>query len=324
MAKKRFRRRFEHSQLQLLSMFLSHGYSLQEALTQLDGSAGKLLEELEAGEAFESILMKYSPKGFHQYFRLFVQMMPLGEAMQAALELNEHQHKLRRRLAKKAVYPLFLFGLSFLLIQLFSKLIVPMMLQAFSALEGAENVMMLMEWMNRLCALILWVLGFVLLMIILLQHPRFRVHLLLSAARYSQSIRLYISYVFACCYTPLCVHGCATIDALQYLCASEDLLISGLAHRIHAKLLEGSELIDAFEAVSCFDAQLCAAIQRGLLLSCAEEMLQFYIEQAQHQLEALMKRIANLISLSAYLFVGALVLVVFQVMMLPLGILENI
>jgi type II secretory pathway component PulF len=123
---------------------------------------------------------------------------------------------------------------------------------------------------------------------------------------------------------PFVSKGLSTIDIFLHMQECESLWMKYIASKIHELLLEGHSYQNVYRLMNCFDNDWQQCVQRGIALANLEAMIQFYLDLAQKKLINAMRKLTIVIQVSAYLFIAMLVLFVFQIMLLPLSILETI
>lgn len=314
----------KESDLLLLITYLKHGYSLQEALPYFPKAYQLMNQKLEDGNSFESLLVHYVPKAIKADFCLYIQMMSIESALEAAIDHHTIHHLLQSEIQKKSIYPLFLLGLAFSLLQLFSQFVVPLIFTSFTMMNNNDTLFTYIQWMELICNLTMCLIFIFMIISCLCLHPKIKKYLILTSCRYLKGLRIYISYTFASAILPLLSQGIPTIDMMLHLSNHNILWIRSIARRIHLDLSQGYEFTDSFQQSGYFDHELIQTIERGLSLSSLESMITFYIELSKNKLLKLIKQLTLFIQICAYTFIALLVVLVFQIMLLPLSILETI
>ena len=309
--------------LQLFITYLKHGYSLQETIIYFPNIAKKLDESFIKGESFEAIIYECLPKYLQNDFKLFLKVLPLELAIEAAMKRKSIHRILLKDFRNKCAYPLFLFIFAFSLLQLFSRIVVPLMLSSFTMID-TNHMIYFVYGMDILCTLILFVSFIMMMICILCINANIRKFIILKGAKHIKIIRVYISLMLATYMIPFVSKGLSTIDIFLHMQECESLWMKYIASKIHEYLLEGHSYQNVYRLMNCFDNDWQQCVQRGIALANLEAMIQFYLDLAQKKLINAMRKLTIVIQVSAYLFIAMLVLFVFQIMLLPLSILETI
>lgn len=307
----------------ILITYLKHGYSLQETISLFPLSLSNIKKQIEKGNSLDHIVIHYLPKKYQADTLLFLKMLPLEIALEAALNKNNFQYHLWKELKQKSIYPIFLLLISFTLLQLFQYLIMPMMMSSFSFLENGNNSFILINILHIICNGIMICMVITLFILLCMLIPKIQSMILLRYAKHSKIIRTYLSLIFVSSMEPFVIHGIATIDIMEHLKEHQCLWLQELSQCIHQYLLQGYCFEDAFDATKCFDHEWLQCLKRAVRLSNINDMIHFYLEVAKQKLIKWMHRMIMIMQCITYGFIAALVLVVFQMMLLPLTMLET-
>jgi type II secretory pathway component PulF len=314
----------KESDISLLISYLKHGYSIQEALAYFPQAYKVMKDDLEQGTPFEQLLIAHLPKALRCDFKLYVKLMSVELALEAALKHQSIHHELLKELRNKSIYPIFLFLMAFALLQLFSRFIVPLMLSSFSMIDTNDVVFKYIKWMNLLCNGIIFFMIIVIGVCCLCIFPKIRKQIILFCAGKCRWISIYVSYRFVSYLYPFIIQGIPTIDFILHMNEHSSLWIGDISQRIDAYLNEGIDFKNAFIKTKLFDDEWIQCMERGLSLSRFEEMSKFYLCLSKERLLLMVKKLTILIQATAYIFIALLVVLVFQMMMLPLSILQTI
>lgn len=310
--------------LLLLITYLKHGYSLQEALPYFPKAYKYMKQPLEMGVAFEQILYQHLPHSLKSDFNLFQSKMPLELALEATIERKAIHKQLLTELRNKSLYPLFLFGLAFILLQVFSRFILPLMLSSFTMIEGSSSLIQYVWFMDIVCNVVVIILFSLFIILLFFMHPFLSKYLLLKGAMFLPIIRTYLSFMLVTCMLPLISNGISTFDIIIHLQTSKTPWMQTIAQQMHRQLLEGDAYEEVFSKLHYFDDDFIQCIHRGIALSNLEDMLILYLKLAKQKLMNAMRNLTIFIQIVAYVFIAFLVLFVFQIMLVPLSILETI
>ena len=136
-------------------------------------------------------------------------------------------------------------------------------------------------------------------------------------------IQKHISSHFALVYYHCVRMGIHTRTALQMLknCTSQPLFCF-LAEHVDLQLSKGNDLVEAV-GIQYLDASFQKLMKTIVLSASALSLLEGYLKVADAKRRKSMKQIGQLIQTIAYLFIAIMIVLVYQVLFLPLSMLER-
>lgn len=137
-------------------------------------------------------------------------------------------------------------------------------------------------------------------------------------------IRCYCSYLFAGYIKELDTCGIATMHALQFLQEVPISWMCEMAKRMQKRLEQGEAFLHVLETERLLSKQLYRCLQMRMLTQESDKPMQLYLIQQEQYWNHLLKKCSYLLQGIAYGFVAVLVILVFQILMLPLQMLETI
>ncbi len=283
-----------------------------------------LLRELEQGKALAELLVQGHHGSFYNHLRFFLKITSLSEAITSALEMDDVMKNMRSRMLKQARYPMLLFIMSFFTLYVFTAQILPQLMQSF-ALDEESNM-----WMSAIVILrgfAMMILGIVcVLLIVALIASRSSTWKLVSMTclRFTSLPQQYCSYLLAGYFAQLLHHGITTKNAFAFLTQCDaSVLLKHCTSKMEAQLQEGIPLEDCLSAQDWLDQAFVRMWMIAEHTHNMETSLRQYQRHQEAAWEQLLKRFGMGIQISTYLFVGIMVILVYQIMLVPLQMMES-
>ncbi len=146
----------------------------------------------------------------------------------------------------------------------------------------------------------------------------------LSNSEATRITSLFTSFLFAGYLLELIHQGVPTYTALQFLeNVSEETIFSVLQRRIMHRLEQGTDMLSAIEQESLIHDTCKQSFRIGISTNSLQSMLAVYLKQQELEWGRRLKKSALGIQCVSYIFVGIVVLLVYQIMLIPLSMLEQ-
>lgn len=304
---------------------LQNGYPYLEALQLLGKDTTRIREQLELGHSIEEILITQGTGRFFEHLSFFLKITSLSRAIDSSLQLYDFERNLLSRLLKKTAYPLSIFVFAYVMLLVFSTAIIPQMLQSFDQGEDFQGLLLGVSLLQGGCRLI----GVCALCLLagalhLRNKPAIRNALILRSTRLCKLASHVESYLFAGYMVELLKQGIPTRTALQYL---EQIRKGSLFCELHKHLMNGlqngEDILCVIEREVLLNDIFKQSFRIGSSTGSLCSMLQTGLQQQERTWERLLKRTAVTVQCIAYSFVGVVVLLVYQIMLIPLTMLEQ-
>lgn len=295
----------------MLMELLKSGCSLQDAIAFLPGDVTWLNDKLQAGEEFSTILQEDN-RPWIRHFTFFYRMSSLPVAMEEALRMTDFEEGLKKKFLRQSAYPMLILFLSFAMLQLFTSAIIPQMLESF-AMEEAFSLTQILLHILQICSMgfFICVIMALLAFLYLASHAKIRGRFLYTAAKKSEVIRCYCSYLFAGYIKELDTCGIATMHALQFLQEVPISWMCEMAKRMQKRLEQGEAFLHVLETERLLSKQLYRCLQMRMLTQESDKPMQLYLIQQEQYWNHLLKKCSYLLQGIAYGFVAVLVILVF-------------
>lgn len=311
------------TQLMYFAQLISKGYSLHHALQLLNKDDEHILIAIEQGESIEKII-EDSCKGCLKVFvTFFLNTTSIANALQCAIAMYQFEQDIRKKLIKQTAYPLFILVVSFFSVIMFSNVIIPQLIQNFEV-DGS----VIFEIVSLINYLSLILLGLLLLLIVLVVLCKLSKKLLYSGGlifvRYIGVVREWMSYYLSNYLIELDKHGMSTKHAFQFLQNVNDQpLLFIVVKKIYYDLQNGVEMMESIQNNPMISKNFKLHFTLGSSTNTFRDSLITYRDLQEKQWMNQIRKSSVLVQLISYSFVGILVICVYQIMLVPLQMLER-
>ncbi len=256
----------------------------------------------------------------------FLRFLPLSKALSLSLTLHEQTQASRKQFLKWTAYPMAMFIISLMGVQLFCLLCLPAlieMMKGFSVSTWMIEVMYHGLMIASIFLTLLILLGLTLSLWALSKKRIVMSVVVLYRLKLGFLVEKDLSLHFARLYFECMRLGIPTKTALAMLqqCKEEPLTVF-LAWHVEQVLIKGGNLQQAM-AIEYLDPSLEKLMKTAVLSSGALNLLEGYLEISLKKKEKRMSRAARMIQGAAYVFAAVMILLVYQVLFLPLSMLER-
>ncbi|MBR2802730.1 MAG: type II secretion system F family protein [Erysipelotrichaceae bacterium] len=325
------RKRLKKEECEALLALLQSGLPLQKALPLLAEKGNehllqRILNDLEAGRSGEETLCSLLPAGIAVSLKSLLKVLPLKAALQIAFELEEEDAAQRSAFLKQSAYPLFLLLFSLTGLYLFDLFGFDTLLSLLKSFQSDLYFFTVFRSILRVLIFGLYLLMILAGILFLLCRRRDRqVFLYLKTAPYLRSgiWQLYTSASFISFWNICSRAGLGSRDALQVLRSfKERPLISFLAYHVDEAFRKGAGMEEAVD-LHWLDPALKHFVHIALHAD-DRILLSRYSEMTREKLKRRLKRIGQAIQLGVYLFIGFLLIFIYQILFLPLQALSQL
>ncbi len=315
-----------------LKQLLESGFTLQDAITILYDKNNKeifdsLVKRLNNGESITAFFHFYCPKKYQPLFESFIQCMPFLESLSTCIEIVQAEDKNRKEMIHGMFYPTMLFVGVIVGVYLFNELILPNMIGLLAGFQIQSNQYVLLQSIIRysirfLCMVVIFT-GFMVLF--LFQKKQIvRSYQLISQYFPNGIFVQTISSQFARFFLECQKRNISTKDTLEILMhVHEQPCVSYIASILHQHLLKGETMMQALLETH-IEKTLLRFFRIAIISSNCEEMLEGYLEMVQLKKVIAIKRFSRYIQLLSYSLIGVVMIFVYQILMVPMTMLQNL
>ncbi len=315
-----------------IQRLLESGFSLRDTLNVLKDKTNQIafdsiLTRLRDGEDLNSFFHLYCPKQYRSLFESFIQCMPFLESLTTCIEIVEAQQKNKKEIIQGMFYPVMLFVGMLVGVYLFNEFILPNMISLLAGFQLKSNQYVNMQIIIKYLIRILMILSSILMIIVfgMLQKNHIVSTYQFISQYFPNTILVQsISSKFARFFLECQKRNISTKDTLRMLCGlTQQPCISYIAKEIDEHLMNGETMMEAVKQTR-MEETLLRFFRIAILSSSCEEMLEGYLKMVQIRKEQAIKRFSRYIQLFSYSLIGFVMIFVYQILMLPMSMLQNL
>lgn len=296
-----------------------------DALRFLHMDTSNLYERLEQGEDVLDVLLRDEKGRFYEHLRFFVSIMSLADAIQSSEALVTFEKELKTKFLKKSMYPVCILLFAYVMLWVFSSAIIPQMMNSFSMDDSFQTLSILVSVMKFFC-LSFALLSFSLLCtyLYLRMHQGLRSQLLYKHIAHLPVLKDYESYLLAGYLLEMQKRGISTKQAFSFLVTVDlDSVFHQMIVEIRNQLHKGQDYLCVVEQLGALNDSFSVAFKVGATSSNMETMLSSFMKQQEFVWDKTIKKLSVFLQIVSYTFVGFVVLIVYQIMLVPLSMLEQ-
>lgn len=278
---------------------------------------------LNEGQRIEEIVLHGNEGRFFELLHFFMELTSLHEAIQSAISMRNFEQQIKGRLIKQTAYPLFIFVFSFMTIYLFSNYIIPQLLNNFEAsdtfLFGVVNSIK-----NFATVLVIFLITCLFILMLFKFFYKLKVLFCEKTIFIFPLIKSIISYYLSSYLIELQSKGLSTRQAFKFLIGmNKKSLLNYVVVGINERLREGIDLSICINENEFLSKAFKLHYVIGSSTNNYEKSLDDFRSYQEKRWFQLIKKISATIQIMSYSLVGVLIICVYQIMLIPLQMLEN-
>lgn len=311
---------------------MENGFSFTDTLQILKTKRNEhrikyVLEKLEQGQTFKEVFSMLLPKGYRRYFDNFIRYLPVLESMRISVELASYEEKMKQKMMKDMVYPVVMLFVMFIGMYLFNGFVFPQMMTLMTSFEiNVTSYYFLRSFIQLLSWLVTILLVVGLLLWVVFQEPNRKCWLYRVLVKYvPDSLMVQKASAEFARYFLECVRvRISTIQTMKILLdIKEKPLVRLIAKELNDSLSKGESFEETLHTPFVEHA-LQQFFQIALHGSNCEKMLEGYLVMNQQRHIKQVRIFTRSVQLSCYGTIGLILLVIYQILMLPMQMLQNI
>ena len=315
-----------------IASLAANGFTLGECLEILEDENNEkcfrlIREHLEKGEEAGGVFSTYCPKRLSPYVSGFMRTLPFSEALPLAVMMSEAGRKSAGQYFSKTAYPAFLFLMMLVGSLCFTEICFPALTGMLEGFRTDISVFSAAAGIIRTASIItltalLFLTGFILYC--LQEEKQAAVYQRFAGRRWFRVVVEYASSQFIVFYTQCLKMNLHTRDCVAVIrTMKHHPVISWMAQVLDEALLQG-ERFDRAMHQKAFDPVLYRFLKIASQSDDASVMMDSYLQMANQRMLKKCRRFSALIQMCAYTGCGILLIIVYQILMLPLSVLSGI
>ena len=315
---------------QSLFTLMDSGISFQHSLNILERPNNTVVfdsirKHLEIGELAENFFIQFAPKKYRYYLSIFLSFVPMLESMSLTMEICSKQEKAKKQLKKGIVYPLGLLVGTCIGIEVFNSTVLPNMLNLMDSFKVTDSSMYITQYLiGILCHFVISVLCILFVSIYVGTRKKHIVSTYIFISKYFPN-GLFVQYAsnqFAMIFEECVKKNISTKMSISMLKQMRDFpLIAYIADVLERQCLQGDSFTQAISSIPIEQA-LVRFFTVAMYSSKVEVMLQGYIDMCQKRIKIQIQRFTHVVQSIAYGVIGIVIVFVYQILMLPMNVLQ--
>lgn len=312
--------------LTYLNKLLNTNLSLSECFELLKNKRNdkifkEIRKKLDEGELIENIIESYLPKQVKAYVSSLLNSLSFTNALSLSLHFYEKNEEDKNGLLNTIAYPLILLFITITSLYLFD---LYGMDSIFSLTKSFNADFSFFQNLRMIFRVIINIFYYAVmigtLFVIYFMQPKRITMLYILISKYFPNSLFNIYYCMEFMSFLLICHksGYKTKQSLEILKAMKSKpLISFLAFHLDDSLLEGESLKEATKK-SYYDSALSRFIKIATYTNDFQNIISSYIDLAQAKMKMRMKTYSLTIQIFTYVFIGAIIIFIYQILFMPM------
>ena len=294
-------------EIEQFAMLMNQGLPLDTLIHLTFKKDEEIITYLKEGMSLQEIFTLNQKKLYFKYLRILSGKLNLSDALDCVNKIEKSSNTFFETLLKKISYPFFmiLFFSDYVLVQM---------------KDYISNRMVFV-----FIHLLKWGFGFAILSMIFylfLYYVLFYKYNSKMKCPFNLMKKM-ISLQFVCMYQALDKSYTSTQEILETLACMDFSVVGKVSNEILACLKNGKSLEESFLEIEVFDSDFKNMLVYALTSNQMHVFFDLYMKKCSLDLEKSVKKISTGIQLFSYISIGILVLIVYQIMMMPLNMLNQ-
>lgn len=301
-------------EIEQFAMLMNQGLPLDTLIHLTFKKDEEIITYLKEGMSLQEIFTLNQKKLYFKYLRILSGKLNLSDALDCVNKIEKSSNTFFETLLKKISYPFFLLIFAFFMILFFSDYV-------FVQMKDYISNRMVFVFIH----LLKWGFGFAILSMIFylfLYYVLFYKYNSKMKCPF-QLMKKMISLQFVCMYQALDKSYTSTQEILETLACMDFSVVGKVSNEILVYLKHGKSLEESFLEIEVFDSDFKKMLVYALTSNQMHVFFDLYMKKCSLDLEKSVKKISTGIQLFSYISIGILVLIVYQIMMMPLNMLNQ-
>ncbi len=321
-----FKRYLSIEDLSYFSKLLKNGLSINECFDLLktrknDEIFSKIRKRLDQGELIEKLIGDYLPKNIRSYTLALLNSLSFSAALNLSLQFYERNEEGRKDVLSNIAYPLILLFISITSLYLFDLYGIDSIFALISSFEENIGIYKDFRILFRIIVMIVYYGTLIIFCLVILFSRPQRItlfYIFLSRHFPNSFLSIYYSEEFMSLFLICVQKGYSTKESLGILKSmSSKPIISFLAYHMDESLMEGDTLKDAAKK-DYYDPSLARFIKIANYTNDFSSIIESYVFMTREKIRKRMKNYTLTIQLLTYIFIGLVVIFVYQILFMPM------
>ncbi len=307
------------------------GFTLQQSLEILREKKNEeifqiITTKLQRGESLNQFFIEICPHEYQIFLAGFLQYMPLEEALSISLSLASQAEIEKKELVKGMLYPTMLLLGMMSGMYLFTTFVLPAMLSLLSGFHMSTINYTFLQSIIQLLSIVFLIMAF--LCIIFTIYALSPSHIVQSyqflSKKHNRSILVqYASSQFARFFVECHRRKISTNQTLAILQEiKHQPLVQYIAKEMNQSLVQGTTILEAVQHTHV-EASLIRFFKIATVSSTTDEMIDGYLKMVKERTTMQIRKFSYEVQIVSYSFVGAVLIFVYRILLIPMQMLQN-
>lgn len=303
----------------LLYQLLESGYSLNESMIFFDSLQKDDLDKV----SFYDLYIKNKKGSFYNNLHFFYSLFPLHQAIKNSLKMEDFKKNIIQKLIKNSLYPLFILIISISILLFFGLSILPQLARDFDVdsilFVIVQKLPFILNFINIFIGGILILIG-----LLYLLNKTIFYYLIKNLIILIPLFKQIHSFYFLGYYTQLYECGLSSRTCMEYLMKLKTYTVfKEMINELNFKLNRGKNLVDCIKNNKLLSKECRETI---LMAFQTKKQVNFYqqgLKIIEYRITTIIKKTTRIITMISYLVVLLVVLIMYQLMLIPLDMIQN-
>ena len=309
-----------------ISKLLNTNMSIGECFTLLENRSNREIFEdirrkLDQGEMIENVIRDYLPKQLKTYVISLLSTLSLSSSLELSLKFDQRSQEGKKELLNSLAYPLILLFVTMTSMYLFDLYGIDSIFSLISTFEKDIELFGSLRLVFRIMINIFYYLILLLFIASLFFFkPANVIMLYIFVSKYlpNSLLNIHYSQEFMALFLICSKAGYKTRQSLEILKAmTSKPVISFLAFHLDESLLEGESLKDATRK-NYYDSSLSRFIKIANYTNEFSEVIGSYVELSREKIRRRIKRYTGTLQMMTYIFIGLIIIFIYQILFMPM------
>ena len=314
-----------------IQKLMENGFTLQEAMNLLENRKNRIVfqsirNSLENGEGISKAFHKCCPRVYRHYFEGFILYLPFLKSLTLSMRTVEAEEQQKKQLEKGLMYPCGMLFATVAGMIVFNELCIPPLVSMMKGFQVSMGGFQNFHQIVRIVSVIVTVFLILSAGILIWFNQEAN---LVNGYRIARKILpnsfliQYASMDFIRFYLECIKMGIHTRECLQIIQSIDHKpLIGFLAHEMEHELMNGEKFETAAES-PYLDEALSRFMKIAVYSSDMERMLDGYLLMCRDRIQRQCRKMTRIIQLLSYSSIGLILILVYQLLMLPLMVMAK-
>lgn len=319
------------SDLNSINELLKSGLTFKESFELIKTNKNekiinKIINELNKGILIEKILLDYLPKNIASFLKPLLKVMSFSKSLELSLAFYKEDQDNEKEIEKNLIYPFVLLFVAISGLYLFDNYGLDSIIMMLKSFNNDFNFLIPIRIIFKIIVYLFYfgLIIFVILYFYFKKEKNISIFYLLIVNNFKNSlIHVYFCKEFINLFMICANLGYKTKDILKALKALHNKpIVSLLAFHLEEYLLNGESLKEASKQ-KYFDETLSKFINVAIYTNDYLYILNNYLLISDKRIKDAIKKMTSFIQIGSYLFIGLIIVFIYQILFLPMQAISN-